>query len=125
VRYIIDDMEFVVELEPEVEQWLDSLTFGNYQRALYKGDLLTDRGPLLDEPHARLIAPGLRELRIPLAHVNMRVSYWFPGGEVAVLMTVWEKKTRKTPPREIERAMKAMAECTGHERAVLVYDRRR
>jgi hypothetical protein len=24
---------------PKVEQWLDSLTFGDYQRALYKGDL--------------------------------------------------------------------------------------
>jgi hypothetical protein len=44
VRYIIDDMEFVVELEPEVEQWLDSLTFSDYQRALYKGDLLTEGG---------------------------------------------------------------------------------
>lgn len=42
-----------VELEPEVEEWLLSLSDADFGHAAFYVDLLADRGPLLDEPYTK------------------------------------------------------------------------
>ncbi|WP_207229899.1 type II toxin-antitoxin system RelE/ParE family toxin [Krasilnikovia cinnamomea] len=55
-----------VELEPEVEKWLESLPTPQFAHAAFYVDLLAEHGPLLDEPHTKQLDRKLRELRFHL-----------------------------------------------------------
>lgn len=119
---------FDIEVEPEVLQWLDSLSDRDYARADRKCSLLVERGHLLDEPHSKHLAEGVRELRIALDRVDARVTYWLPDGprRIVVLLTVFLKQGRQEP-REVTRALHARKTCeaehvSGHP--VTTYSRR-
>jgi len=53
---------------------------------------------------------GLYELRIVFSGNNFRVFCFFDSGKVIVLLGGFEKKTRKTPKKEIEKALRLMKE---------------
>lgn len=53
---------------------------------------------------------GLYELRIVFGGNNFRVFCFFSSGKVIVLLGGFEKKTRKTPKKEIEKALRLMKE---------------
>ena len=53
---------------------------------------------------------GLYELRIVFGGNNFRVFCFFDSGKVIVLLGGFEKKTRKTPKKEIEKAIRLMKE---------------
>lgn len=53
---------------------------------------------------------GLYEARIQLASNIWRVFCFFDGDKLVVLMNGFQKKTKKTPKNEIEKALKIMAE---------------
>ncbi|WP_235967240.1 type II toxin-antitoxin system RelE/ParE family toxin [Herbidospora solisilvae] len=56
-----------VELEPEVDDWLDSLSQDDQETAVFYVDLLAERGVLLGEPYTRQLHGKLRELRFHLS----------------------------------------------------------
>ena len=100
----------VVELEPEVVSWLDSLTenqFGQVERYI---DLLADQGVHLSEPFTRQLDGKLRELRFYLDRQPTRISYYIATGRIIVLLTVFTK-TRSRERAEIDRARRAMQRC--------------
>jgi len=87
----------VVEIEPEVAAWLDSLDDRDFGRAEFHIDRLAEIGPLLAEPHTRQLRGKLRELRFHLgtdseAH---RVTYFIASGRRIVLLTVFTKRARR------------------------------
>jgi hypothetical protein len=47
---------YVIEIEPEVRQWLDSLSDHDYGRAEFYADLLADNAETLGEPYSRHLA---------------------------------------------------------------------
>jgi phage-related protein len=51
---------------------------------------------------------GLFEARIKLATNIFRIFCFFDGNKFVVLLTGFQKKTQKTPQKEIRRAMKLM-----------------
>ena len=51
---------------------------------------------------------GLYELRIVFGGNNLRLFCFFDSGKVIVLLGGFEKKTRKTPQKEIEKALRLM-----------------
>lgn len=53
-------------------------------------------------------ADGLYEARIQLGNNIFRVFCFFDGNKFVVLLTGFQKKTQKTPPGEIERAVRLM-----------------
>jgi hypothetical protein len=55
-----------VELEPEVEKWLESLSTAQFAHTAFYLDLLAERGPLLGEPYPKQLDGKLRELRFYL-----------------------------------------------------------
>jgi Phage derived protein Gp49-like (DUF891) len=57
---------YVVEIEPEVRQWLDSLSDHDYGRAEFYADLLADDAETLGEPYSRHLGGKVRELRFHL-----------------------------------------------------------
>lgn len=53
---------------------------------------------------------GLYEARIILGSNIWRVFCFFDGDKIVVLMNGFQKKTQKTPKKEIEKALKIMKE---------------
>lgn len=61
-----------VEREPEVRDWLESLSTAQFATAAFYVDLVADRGPLLGAPYTRQLDGKLRELRFHLDGRTMR-----------------------------------------------------
>jgi hypothetical protein len=99
-----------VELEPEVTNWLDSLSDDEFGQAERYIDLLADQGVLLSEPFTRQLDGKLRELRFYLGRQPTRISYYIATGRVIVLLTVFTK-TKPRERAEIDRARRAMQRC--------------
>jgi phage-related protein len=54
----------------------------------------------------KLIRNGLFELRMKFGDNTYRIFFIFDDGTIVVLFNGFQKKTEKTPPAEIERALK-------------------
>ena len=99
-----------IELEPEVQDWLEALDSQRWAQAMFHLDLLEERGALLGEPYTRQLAGKLRELRFYCGGQRKRISYWIAPGRRIVMLTVFTK-TRMRETGEISRAEAAMARC--------------
>lgn len=101
-----------VELEPEVVDWIESLPPAEFGRVEFYIDLLSQRGPLLDQPYTRQLRGKLRELRFYLGSRGdaVRISYFMTEDRRIILLTVFRKQ-RAQERAEIERAHRAMQRC--------------
>lgn len=59
---------------------------------------------------------GLFEVRVQLGNNIFRIFCFFDGNKFVVLLSGFQKKTQKTPPKEIERAVRLMNEYYGEKR---------
>ena len=101
---------WMVELEPEVAQWLEALPPGLFAVAASRIDRLGESGASLRMPHSRSLGDGLFELRFALGRNAQRISFFFPGDRRIVLLTAFHKQ-RSNERLEVERAMRAMRQC--------------
>lgn len=53
---------------------------------------------------------GLFEIRVQLGNNIFRIFCFFDGNKFVILLTGFQKKTPKTPPTEIDRAVRLMNE---------------
>ncbi|KAB8183744.1 type II toxin-antitoxin system RelE/ParE family toxin [Microbispora catharanthi] len=97
-------------MEPEIDEWFDSLSQDDQETAVFYVDLLAERGVLLDEPYTRQLCGKLRELRFHLSRDAVRITYWIAPGRRIILLTVFRKQ-RMRETAEIERAVRAMRRC--------------
>ena len=67
-------------------------------------DLLAEEGPNLPRPFADVVDGPIRELRVGLGHLEVRLLYFFHGRVVIVVAHGFLKKTRAIPERELRRA---------------------
>jgi len=112
------------ELEPEVRDWLDSLSNSDFKRVDEVCGLLAQRGTKLGGPWSDHLEGAVWELRIRLRDVAARVTFWCtPDGKI-VLLTVF-RKTRQHDPRQIDRAVRAQKLCENdhHGPAAGIYER--
>jgi hypothetical protein len=112
-----------IELEPEVREWLQTLTLTEYSKV----EAMADHAETLGEPYSRHLSGKTRELRFHLTRSAVRISYWLAPGARVVLLTVF-RKTRQVERAEVDRAVAAQKECaSGHEAhapAIDVYERK-
>ena len=114
---------YVVEIEPEVRQWLDSLSDHDYGRAEFYADLLADNAETLGEPYSRHLGGKVRELRFHLQRLQVRITYWLAPGRRVILLTIFYK-TQRSETAELERAFIAQKGCeASHRHADNVYNR--
>jgi hypothetical protein len=108
---------YVIELEPEVRDWLETLTLKEYAMVEAMADLLADHAETLGEPYSRHLSGKTRELRFYLERSAVRISYWLSPGARVVLLTVF-RKSRQVERAEVARAVAAQQECAlGHDAA--------
>ena len=100
----------IVELEPEVRDWLLGLTDEEFGHVAFYIDLLQEQGVHLDEPYTRQLRGKLRELRFHLGRQQRRITYYIASGRRIVLLTVF-RKTRMREVQEVARADAAMLRC--------------
>ena len=67
-------------------------------------------------PYARHLKGKLWELRISSGRLGYQVLCFARAGRRFVLLRVFRKKTQKTPRREIDTALRRMAELLDEER---------
>ncbi|WP_040494019.1 type II toxin-antitoxin system RelE/ParE family toxin [Ilumatobacter nonamiensis] len=99
-----------VEVEPEVEQWIDNRTNKEFAAVLPHIERLADRGSQLRMPASRSLGSGLLELRFDLQRVAWRITYFFASDRRIVLLTVFRKQ-RQNERAEVQRARRAMERC--------------
>jgi hypothetical protein len=98
------------ELEPEVRDWLDSLSDSDYKRVDEVCGMLAENGTKLGGPWSDHLDGPVWELRIRLRDVAARVTYWCKPDGVIVLLTVF-RKTRQHDQRRLDRAVRAQKTC--------------
>ena len=107
---IISDVMWSVELEPEVEQWVDSLSASDFAIVLAHVERLAERGNALRMPASRSLGDRLFELRFDIVRVAWRITYFFGDRRRIVLVTVFRKQ-RQNERHEVQRARAAMERC--------------
>jgi hypothetical protein len=68
-----------VELEPEVRDWLGSLSDSDYKRVDEVCGMLAEKGTELGGPWSDHLDGPVWELRIRLRDVAARITYWCPA----------------------------------------------
>jgi hypothetical protein len=113
------------ELEPEVRDWLDSLSGSDFKRVDEVCGMLAEKGTELGGPWSDHLEGPVWELRIRLRDVAARVTYWCTHDGTIVLLTVF-RKTRQHDQRQIDRAARAQKICERDHRgpAGETYERR-
>ena len=101
-------MTFSVFLLPEAVEFLDSLDVRFRAKSIRTVELLKMFGPSLAMPHSRKIVgkENLYELRVQLATDICRLFYFHQEGTIYIVTSGFVKKTQKTDPNEIDRAIR-------------------
>jgi putative component of toxin-antitoxin plasmid stabilization module len=103
---------WVIEVEPEVATWLDSLAPSEFDQAAEAIDRLHLVGNRVRMPLSRPLGDGLFELRFQCEGVARRITFWYadwqPG--LIVLLTTFHKQ-RSNERREVDRARSALQRC--------------
>jgi phage-related protein len=118
--YSLDDM-FEIDLEPIVEAWLLDLSYGHYQRVMRNVDDYLVTGGIPDGNHVKKLqgADGAYELRVALDRTTWRISFWKPGGQRIILLTVFRKTRNGVQKSDVDRAIRAMKTCeTQHDETI-------
>src|SRR5713226_1018495 len=99
-----------VDNRSPVREFLDRLTAKQRERVLSTLEFLEVNGTGLREPHAKPLQGGLWELRTQVAGDAFRCLYFTWTGRRFVILHAFQKKTEKTPKREIEAALRRRAD---------------
>ncbi|WP_075964207.1 type II toxin-antitoxin system RelE/ParE family toxin [Parabacteroides massiliensis] len=97
------------------KDFLKTLTEKELQKVKYVLSLLEteDRMPV---KFIKIMCDGLYELRISYNGNIYRIFFIFDEGQIVVLFNGFQKKTPKTPPSEIEKALKIKEEYYEYKR---------
>lgn len=106
----MSDVAWWIELEPEVEAWLESLPIASLGVVVPHIERLAVRGSASRMPASRSLGDGLFELRFDLDRVPWRITYYFVDRRRIVLLTVFRKQ-RMNERAAVALARRAMARC--------------
>ena len=98
-----------------VREFLDSLPVNLQTKAARSLLILQQEGNRLREPYSKHVQDGLFELRVKFSSDIARVFYFFYCGSKIVVTSGFVKKTQKTPPQEIEKALACKQEYEGRQ----------
>ena len=99
-----------VEVEPEVEQWIEWLSVREFATVVAAVERLAKDGNRLRFPASRALGDGLFELRVELDRVARRITFYFADNRRIVLLTTFRKQ-RQNERAEVRRARRAMRRC--------------
>ncbi len=99
----------IIAYEHYYKEFFDSLDRGTQEKVLY-GLLLMKQQDRLPAKYVKFLRDGLYELRIEWKGNIYRIFFCYDAGYIVVLFHGFQKKTQKTPEREICKALKLKEE---------------
>ncbi len=101
------DVEFYSDEDGlcELETWILKQKESNRDKIIAWIDKLQEMGPLLPRPYADLLTDGIHELRIKVAHNQVRILYFFVFQNRIVLTHPFYKNVSRIPKKEINKAI--------------------
>ena len=105
----------IVAYKNYYKDFFESLDAGTQEKILY-GMLLLKTQERLPSKFVKAIRDGLYELRIEWQGNIYRIFFCFDQGQIVVLFNCFQKKTQKTPQKEINKALKLKAEYEENKR---------
>ena len=99
----------IIAYENYYKDFFDTLNKGAQEKVLYCLLMLktVDR---LSAKYVKSIKDGLFELRIEWQSNIYRIFFCFDEGQIVILFNGFQKKTQKTPDKEIDKALKLKKE---------------
>lgn len=97
------------------KDFFNTLDKGTQEKVLY-GMLLLKTQERLPTKYVKAIRDGLYELRIEWLSNIYRIFFCFDEGRIVILFNGFQKKTQKTPEKEINKALKLKAEYEKEKR---------
>lgn len=88
-----------------VKEYIDKLSRKEQLKVFAYLELLKDKKGYLDEPYSKHIKGKIRELRIDFSKNHHRIFYFTFVGKKIILLSAFLKKTNKTPPQQINKAI--------------------
>jgi phage-related protein len=86
------------------KEFLDSLDAKMFAKMIRAIEIVKSVGTAVREPYSKHLEDGIFEIRAQVGSDISRVLFFFFTGRRFVLTHGFVKKTKKTPPSEIERA---------------------
>lgn len=93
-----------------VTDFLGSLTDKHTAKILRGMQLVQEFGPEMGMPSVEVIRDGIQCLRVQLGSDIFRLFFFVSPAHTLVFLHGFRKKTPKTPPREIDRALRYRAD---------------
>ena len=96
-----------------VEEFLFSLSKNNlklFEKTLRSIQLLKENGNRLSMPFSEYLRDGIFELRTIQGNNTTRLLYFFDLDKIIIVTNGFEKKTQKTPDKELAKAIRAKQE---------------
>lgn len=105
----------IIAYENYYKDFFDTLNKGAQEKVLY-GLLMLKSQDRLSAKYVKSIKDGLFELRIEWQSNIYRIFFCFDEGQIVILFNGFQKKTQKTPDKEIEKALKLKKEYDERKR---------
>ena len=105
----------IIAYENYYKDFFDSLDKGAQEKVLY-GLLLLKTQDRLPAKYVKFIREGLYELRIEWQGNIYRLFFCYDDGRIIILFNGFQKKSMKTPSREIDKALKLKKEYESRRR---------
>jgi len=100
---------FDLIFHPEAKEEILSLDSEMQGKVIFALEKLEARGNNLRHPHTAVIRDGLFELRVGKKNIA-RTFFAFAKGKKIYVLRTFIKKSQKTPPSEIQLALKRLGE---------------
>lgn len=88
-----------------IKEYIEKLNIKERAKLLKYVEFLRAHEGVLDEPYTKHITGKIRELRVDFGKKRHRIFYFIFVGKTIILLHAFLKKTAKTPPNEIKRAV--------------------
>lgn len=105
----------IIAYENYYKDFFDALDKNAQEKILY-GLLLLRTQDRLPAKFVKFIRNGLYELRIEWQSNLYRIFFCFDEGRIVILFNAFQKKTQKTPEKEIQKALRLKQEYDERKR---------
>ncbi len=99
------------EAKSPITEWFEAQDAKVQAKFLWVFDLLEEAGIEVGMPHVKPLKDKLYEIRIRVDKNAYRIIYFLHTGQKFILLHGFQKKTQKTPTKELELAKKYLVDC--------------
>ena len=96
--------------------YIENLDIKNKTKVLKYIEFLRQNNGYLDQPYSRHIKGKIRELRVDFAKNRHRIFYFAFINKTIILLHSFLKKTKKTPEKEIKKALDSYRDVINNPR---------